>query len=109
MHDNRNAIDVGLSQLKEHKINWDSVREQTETFYYCLDEIHSSLLFVRVWAQSGVAEELDRADVQKRIDKLKTDVGIQASRLRALISTSNDKIEALRLRDRPQGFFQHQL
>lgn len=96
-------------QLDEHKINWDSVRDNVETFFYCLDEIHNSLLFVRAWAESSSASSHDRGTTGKRVDSLKTDVTLQSRRLKALIAISNDKIETLRLKDRPQGFIQHQL
>jgi hypothetical protein len=98
------------SQLKDRKINWNSVRENIATFYYCLEDIHSpSLLFVRVWAESGEITDMDQDEIHKRVDKLTRDVALQSRRLAALISLSNEKIEALRLKDKPQGFIQHQL
>jgi hypothetical protein len=97
------------SQLKTRKINWNSVRENIATFYYCLEEIHSpSLLFVRAWAQSGQIKDIDQDEIRKRVDKLKRDIDLQSRRLAALISLSNEKIEALRLKDKPHGFLQHQ-
>jgi hypothetical protein len=96
--------------LKNQVIDWSNVHDEVRTFYYCLEDIHSELLFVRVWAESsGAAPDYDRPDVQKRLASLETKVSLQGIRMSALMSASNHKIEALRLKELPQGFFRYQL
>jgi len=97
--------------LKKQVINWINVRDEVRTFYYCLEDIHNALLFVRVWAESsgGAAPDYDRPEVQRRLAFLEARVSQQGIRMGALMSASNHKIEALRLKELPQGFFRYQL
>lgn len=94
--------------LKSQTIDWSNVRDEVRTFYYCLENIHNDLLFVRAWAASD-PPGLDRQEVLKRIASLKSKVKRQGSRLSALMSASNEKIEVLRLRELPQGYVRYQL
>jgi hypothetical protein len=93
------------TRLKNIVIDWNSVRQQTRAFYFCSDDIHYSLLPVRIWAQSGVYQRTD----DEKSDAFISDLNRQARRLNTIISTSLEKIEQLRLRGRPKGFFRHQL
>jgi hypothetical protein len=95
------------TRLKNIVIDWDSVRHQIGTFYFCSEAIHYSLLPLRMWAQSGVHnQEID--DFHKSNPAFKENLDRQSTRLSILISMSLEKIERLRLRGRPKGFFRHQ-
>jgi hypothetical protein len=101
--------DPRFEELKTRSIDWNSARDQVATFYWCLDEIHNEMLFVRVWAQSGKIADGDKDNCarQHMMWKSQHDIELQTVRLNALIAVSTKKIEQLRLRDRPRGFLAH--
>lgn len=95
------------TQLKSITIDWTSVRQQVAAFYFCSDAIHYSLLPIRIWAQSGDhIQDID--DFHPKNPAFKCELERQALRLNAIILTSLKKIEALRLKGLPRGFFRHQ-
>jgi hypothetical protein len=94
--------------LKTMDIDWNSARQHIGTFYYCSDAIHYQMLFIRMWAQSGVVGNEDNENARKQIDAIDANLKLQTDRLNAFISISLEKIELLRLRGRPKGFLRHQ-
>jgi hypothetical protein len=100
-----------FEKLKTRSIDWNSARDQVATLFYCLDEIHNEMLFVRMWAQSGRTTDGDKDNCahQHTMWELQHDIELQTNRLNELIAVSTKKIEQLRLRDRPRSFIAHWL
>lgn len=97
------------TDLKTMIIDWNSARQHVGTFYYCSDEIHYRMLFIRMWAQNGSATNQKNEEFRGKVDTLGRRLELQSARLNAFIAVSLEKIELLRLRGRPKGFFRHQL
>jgi hypothetical protein len=103
-------------------LSWKKVKHHVATFYYCLEELHTSLLPIRVWASmnaTGDAQPIKIADdrikvdehiklSKERMEEIKEDLNLQTRRLNALIVLSTAKIEEVRLRTKENGFFRHQ-
>jgi hypothetical protein len=97
-------------------IDWRRTKDHVTTLYYCLEEIHSALFPVRVWAEAGspkqenVESPNDNAGLAtEKMKKIENRLTLQIRRLNAFISLSTSNIEIIRLRDRPKPFLYHQL
>jgi hypothetical protein len=116
---------VGWGRLKVGDIvlNWNQVRHHVATFYYCLEDIHSSLLPIRAWASTEVAGDdprvkkiLDENMMEderiklwiEKMDEIESNLDLQTKRLNAMIMLSTIKIEEIRLSASENGFFRHQ-
>jgi hypothetical protein len=89
-------------------IDWNRVKHHVATSYYCLEELHTLLLPVRIWADANVAPDGEnRIDIPHEQD-IKDGFVLQVKRLNEFIAVSSRNIETIRLRDRTKGFFQHQ-
>jgi hypothetical protein len=96
-------------------LNWNQVKHHVGTFYYCLEDLHSSLYPVRIWAAAAAAdddrsmvtdERLKLSDVDRK--KIEADFDLQTARLNALTILFTTRIEQIRLRAEQTGFFRHQ-
>ena len=96
------------TKLTTTEIDWNMARQHVGTFFYCSDELHNRLLSIRQWARNGSNATSDPPDTKKEVADLEEALNQQTARLDAFISVSLEKIEALRLRGRPKGFFHHQ-
>ena len=112
------------SSVKVGKISiwWTQVKHHVATFYYCLEDLHSSLLPIRVWSSIDKIADGDRIKVsddrvnryeplrlpKERMTAIEQNFDLQTKRLNALIVLSTDKIEEIRLSAKENGFFRHQ-
>ena len=95
-------------------INWNSAKDHVGTLYYCLEEIHTALLPVRIWAEAGaipiISESAElstrHTEFKKRMPDVEIDMALLTTRLRSFISLSTRNIETIRLRIRP-GFLRY--
>jgi hypothetical protein len=113
------------TKLGNISIDWTQTRNHVATFYYCLEELHSELFPVRVWAQAFVVGEQRGPPGEKKADdktagkpgaqlskeqmkQIEGDFDLQTKRLSDFIAVGTGKIEQMRLRTNEDGFFRHQ-
>ena len=89
-------------------LDWSRAKHHVATSYYCLEELHSFLLPVRIWAEAAIPPDGPEKIEIPREEKIKTGFTLQVQRLNDFIVLSSRNIETIRLRDRTGGFFKHQ-
>jgi hypothetical protein len=105
----RHLPDASPTTIANIVINWQETRYHVWTLYFCLEERHSALLPMRIWAsQEGPqADQGPKAPVDK-MDGIEKAFDLDTKRLDALILLASVKIEEIRLRSQEDGFFRHQ-
>jgi hypothetical protein len=112
----------GTVKVGKITLSWNQVKHHVATFYYCLEELHTFLLPIRIWASMdaiGDAQRIKIADDRMKVDEhiklskermeeIEENFNLQTRRLNALIVLSTAKIEEIRLRAKENGFFRHQ-
>jgi hypothetical protein len=66
----RDMPSSGTVMVGSIPIDWSLTRWHVATFYYCLEEIHSALLPIRVWASVEAKRDAAKADERKAVAAL---------------------------------------
>jgi hypothetical protein len=105
--------------LNTLSIDWQQTRNHVGTFFYCLEDLHSEIIDIRVWAHAIEVQRVGQSDeptapkpaVQLSDTKMKQiehGFDLQTRRLNDFIAVTTARIEEMRLRTKDNGFFRHQ-
>lgn len=90
-------------------IDWQRAKHHVVTFYFCLEKLHYDIRPIREWAVIGKMAEADKARIKEQIQSINDGIDYQLIRFNEFSALSMNKIEQIRLRNRPKGFLCHQL
>jgi hypothetical protein len=105
--------------LKTLSIDWQQTRNHVGTFYYCLEDLHTRIFDIRVWAHAAEVQPAGQPDEKTTPkpavqlsdeDKKQIEHGfdLQTRRLNDFIAVTTARIEEMRLRTNDNGFLRHQ-
>jgi hypothetical protein len=105
--------------LKTLSIDWQQTRNHVGTFYYCLEDLHSRIFDIRVWAHAVEVQRAGQPDEttapkpavrlsDENMKQIEHGFDLQTRRLSDFIVVTTARIEEMRLRTKDNGFFRHQ-
>jgi len=85
-------------------VNWGSLKHQLVTFQYCFERIHDKLKPVREWASSLGTKTEVKPDIQDR-ELIRDKLDGQVARFNYFVALAMRRIEDIRIKYRPIGFW----
>jgi hypothetical protein len=98
--------------IEKTQIDWSKAQHHVATLYYCINDIHARIFFVRVWASAKTSKDdltnqllPEWSDAE--VEATRAALNSQVSRLNAFMTMAMTRIEDIRTAYRPKGFICH--
>jgi hypothetical protein len=88
-------------------IDWSSAKHHVLVLHYCFEQAHRKILSARVWASQNPVSDQELKKFQDNRTSYKAALDHQAIRLNAFMTLTMARLEGIRAKYRPSGFFCH--
>jgi hypothetical protein len=88
-------------------LDWRSVKHQIIALQYCFETTHTAIEASRQWASRSSVDPERKTSFRNHVDNIHQSLDEQVDRLNALMQLSMRRIEEIRLKYEPNGFWCH--